>query len=374
MPEVPDESLKRMLSLTRERIRTQHLSLRTEQAYLQWIRRFGEFHGRPLSELGPAEVEAFLSHLATERQVSAATQNQALQALLFFYRQVLGVELPWLGNVTRASHSRRLPVVLTRAEVRALLGHLDGTSWLIAALLYGSGLRITEGMRLRVKDLALERGEIIVRQGKGGKDRVTVLPRALITPLKAHLARLRTWFEEERRRDQPGVSLPYALARKYPHAGTQWGWQYLFPAPTLSPDPCRGGLVRHHLHVKRLQRAVQAAVRQAELTEAASAHTLRHSFATHLLEDGTDIRTLQELLGHSDLKTTMIYTHVMAKGARGVTSPLDREAVFSRESEPPLRPRRRAAGAEPAVDRENHDQHDQRDEHYFGELDDGEGD
>ena len=326
-PDVPDESPQSLLALVRERIRTRHLSLRTEQAYLQWIRRFGEFHGRrPLRELGPADIERFLTHLAVESHVGAATQNQALQALLFLYRQVLGIELPWLDNVTRAAHVKHLPVVLSREEVRSLLARLDGTPWLIASLLYGSGLRLMEGMRLRVKDLALERGELIVREGKGGKDRVTMLPAALVTPLRAHLARLRGWFEEERRRGQPGVSLPYALARKYPQAGTQWGWQYLFPAPTVCRDPYLGVPVRHHLYPKRVQRAVQQAVRRAGLGQPASCHTLRHSFATHLLEDGYDIRTVQELLGHSDLKTTMIYTHVLTKGARGVRSPLDRPA------------------------------------------------
>ena len=335
-PDVPAESLQSLLALARERMRTRHLSLRTEQVYLRWMRRFGEFHGqRPLRELGPAEIEKFLTHLAVECHVGPATQNQALQALLFLYRQVLGVDLPWLENVTRATSIKHLPVVLTRAEVRSLLAHLDGTSWLIASLLYGSGLRLMEGMRLRVKDLALERGELIVREGKGGKDRVTMLPEALAIPLRAHLARLRAWFEEERRREQPGVSLPYALARKYPQAGTQWGWQYLFPAPSLCRDPYLGVPVRHHLYAKRVQRAVQQAVRRAGLTQAASCHTLRHCFATHLLEDGYDIRTVQELLGHSDLKTTMIYTHVMNKGAKGVRSPLDREGGGSTRAAAP---------------------------------------
>ena len=325
-PPASDAPLETLLAQARERIRTRHLSLRTEQVYLRWMRRFAAFHGgRPLPDLGPAEVEAFLTHLAVSERVGSATQNQALQALLFLYRQVLGIELPWLENVTRAERDKPLPVVLSRAEVRSLLAHLDGTSWLIASLLYGSGLRLMEGMRLRVKDLALERGELIVREGKGGKDRVTMLPATLVTPLRAHLSRLRAWFEEERRRNQPGVSLPYALARKYPQAATQWGWQYLFPAPTLCRDPYLGVSVRHHLYAKRVQRAVQQAVRRAELTQPASCHTLRHCFATHLLEDGYDIRTVQELLGHSDLKTTMIYTHVMTKGARGVKSPLDRE-------------------------------------------------
>jgi len=316
-----------LLATARERMRTRHLSLRTEQAYLQWLRRYAAFHGggRPLAELGPGEIERFLTHLAVEDRVGAATQNQALQALLFLYRHVLGVELPWLGSVTRAATVKRLPVVLSRAEVRSLLAQLDGTSWLIASLLYGSGLRLMEGMRLRVKDVALERGELIVREGKGGKDRVTMLPAALSTPVRAHLARLRAWFEEERRRDQPGVSLPYALSRKYPQAGTQWGWQYLFPAPTLCRDPYLEVPVRHHLYAKRVQRALQIAVRRAGLSQPASCHTLRHCFATHLLEDGYDIRTVQELLGHSDLKTTMIYTHVMSKGARGVRSPLDQK-------------------------------------------------
>jgi integron integrase len=318
------ESPHSLLARARERMRTRHLSLRTEQVYLRWMRRFADFHGRPLRTLGAGDVEAFLTHLATRCHVGAATQNQALQALLFLFRQVLGIDLPWLGNVTRAAAVKHLPVVLSRAEVRSLLAHLDGTSWLIASLLYGSGLRVTEGMRLRVKDLALERGELIVREGKGGKDRVTMVPAALVTPLKAHLARLRAWFEEQRRREQPGVSLPYALARKYPQAGMQWGWQYLFPAPGLCRDPFRGVPVRHHLYTRRVQRAVQQAVRRAGLTQAASCHTLRHCFATHLLEDGYDIRTVQELLGHSDLKTTMVYTHVMQKGARGVKSPLDR--------------------------------------------------
>jgi integron integrase len=325
-PAAPDAPLEKLLAAVRERIRTRHLSLRTEQVYLQWMRRYAAFHGgRPLGELGPGEIERFLTHLAVECRVGAATQNQALQALLFLYRQVLGTELPWIENVTRAAQVKRLPVVLSRAEVRSLLARLEGTSWLIASLLYGSGLRLMEAMRLRVKDLALERGELIVREGKGGKDRVTMLPAALALPLRAHLARLRAWFEEERRRGQPGVSLPYALARKYPQAGTQWGWQYLFPAPTVCRDPYRGIPVRHHLYAKRVQRAVQEAVRRAGLGQPASRHTLRHSFATHLLEDGYDIRTVQELLGHSDLKTTMIYTHVMSKGARGVRSPLDQK-------------------------------------------------
>jgi integron integrase len=319
-----------LFAVARERMRTRHLALRTEQAYLQWMRRYIEFHNRSHPRrLGAPAVEQFLTHLAVQRKVSSATQNQALQALLFLYRQVLGIELPWLNNVTRAGSAKRLPVVLTRDEVRALLAQLEDTPWLVANLLYGSGLRLSEALRLRIKDLALERGELIVRDGKGGRDRVTMLPAALAVPLRGHLSRLRAWYEDERRRGQPGVSLPTALARKYPQGGTQWGWQYLFPSGSLCPDPYASVPVRHHLHEKSVQRAVQAAVRKAGLTQPASCHTLRHCFATHLLEDGYDIRTVQELLGHSDLKTTMMYTHVMAKGARGVRSPLDREGALA---------------------------------------------
>jgi integron integrase len=316
-----------LLALARERMRTRHLALRTEQAYLQWFRRYLEFHrGRHPGSLGASGLEQFLSHLAVHRKVSSATQNQALQALLFLYRHVLEIKLPWLDGITRAAPARRLPVVLSRLEVRALLAQLHGTPWLVASLLYGSGLRLMEAMRLRVKDLELERGELIVREGKGSKDRATMLPASLDNSLRAHLDRLRAWYEEERRRAHPGVSLPFALARKYPEAGTRWGWQYLFPAASLCRDPYTALSVRHHLDEKIIQRAVQGAVRKAELTQPASCHTLRHCFATHLLEDGYDIRTVQELLGHSDLKSTMIYTHVMAKGARGVRSPLDRQA------------------------------------------------
>jgi len=315
-----------LFAAARDKMRTRHLALRTEQAYLQWLRRYVAFHHRKHPrELGAPEVEQFLTHLAVDRKVSAATQNQALQAILFLYRHVLEIQLPWLDNVTRASPAKRLPVVLSRAEVRTLLVQLQGAPWLVANLLYGSGLRLMEGLRLRVKDLQIDRGELIVRQAKGGKDRVTMLPSSLETPLRAHLARLREWFEQERRRGRPGVSLPFALARKYPQAATQWGWQYLFPSVALVQDAQTGQPVRHHLQEKIIQRAVQSAVRKAGITQPASCHTLRHCFATHLLEDGYDIRTVQELLGHADLNTTMIYTHVMSKGAQGVRSPLDRE-------------------------------------------------
>jgi integron integrase len=276
-PEVHLELPPGLLALARERMRTRHLALRTEQAYLQWLERYVAFHdGRHPRELGAPGIERFLTHLAVHRKVSAATQNQALQALLFIYRHVLEIGLPWLDNITRATHEKRLPVVLSRQEVRSLLAQLQGTPWLVASLLYGSGLRLMEAMRLRVKDLAIERGEVIVREGKGGKDRVTMLPAALESSVRAHLERLRGWYEEERRRARPGVSLPFALARKYPEAGTRWGWQYLFPAAALCRDPYSGLPVRHHLHEKIIQRAVQGAVRKAELTQPASCHTLRH--------------------------------------------------------------------------------------------------
>ncbi len=320
-----EEKPRGLLAVARERMRARRLAYRTEQAYLDWIRRYIAFHGkRHPRDLGAPEVEQFLTHLAVGRKVAASTQNQALQALLFLYRHVLGLELPWLENVTRASRPRRLPVVLSRAEVRALLGELQGTPWLVASLLYGSGLRITEALRLRIKDVVLDRQELIVRDGKGGKDRVTVLPEVLTGAISEHLRRLRPWFENERRRAAPGVSLPAALARKYPNAATQWGWQYLFPSRTTCKDPYTGQVVRHHLYDQTVQRAVQQAVRRAGINQPASCHTLRHCFATHLLEDGYDIRTVQELLGHADVKTTMIYTHVMQKGAKGVKSPLDR--------------------------------------------------
>jgi integron integrase len=314
-----------LFEVTLERMRTRHLARRTELAYLGWIRRYVAFHGRRSPrELGASEVEAFLTHLAVSGRVSASTQNQALQALLFLYRHVLEIDLPWLENVTRAAKSKRLPVVLSRSEVRAVLGELSGTAWLVASLLYGSGLRLTEALRLRVKDVGFERGELIVRDGKGGKDRVTVLPATVAVPLRSHLECLRIRYERERRRGEPGVSLPGAMVQKYAVYAVQWGWQYVFPADTACKDAFTGQLVRHHLHERLVQRAVQIAVRKAGITQPASCHTFRHCFATHLLEAGSDIRTVQELLGHADVSTTMLYTHVLGHGAMGVMSPLDR--------------------------------------------------
>jgi integron integrase len=315
-----------LFEVAREKIRTRHLALRTEQAYLHWMRRYVRFHGRRHPrEMGAGEVEAFLTHLAVEGKVAASTQNQALQAILFLYREVLDTNLPWLQNVTRASLPKRLPVVLSSTEVRSLLAQLDGTCWLIASVLYGSGLRLMEAHRLRIKDLGLERGELIVRDAKGGRDRVTVLPATVVTPLREHLAKLFDRFERQRKLREPGVWLPTAVARKYPDASIQWGWQWVFPANSLCRDAYTGKPTRHHQHEKILQRAVQTAVHKARILQPASCHTFRHCFATHLLEAGCDIRTVQELLGHADVSTTMIYTHVLGKGAMGVKSPLDRQ-------------------------------------------------
>jgi len=315
----------RLLDRVRERIRVKHYSLRTEDAYLQWIRRFILFHGkRHPREMGAAEVEAFLSHLATAGRVSPSTQNQALSALLFLYREVLEIELPWLDGVVRAKRPRHVPVVLTENEVRALLAQLDGTRWLVACLLYSSGLRVLEGLRLRVKDLDFERREVTVRDGKGAKDRRAMLPERLIEPLRAHLERVRGLHERDLAEGFGEVYLPFALARKYPKAGRSWPWQYVFPSRNRSADPLDGVIRRHHLDEKVVQRAVSAAGRAAGIAKPVSPHVLRHSFATHLLAAGYDIRTVQELLGHKDVSTTMIYTHVLNCGGRGVQSPFDR--------------------------------------------------
>lgn len=313
-----------LLAAVRERIRYRHYSYRTEEAYVGWIRRFVAFHGRRHPrEMGAAEVEAFLNHLANERHAAAATHNQALSALLFLYRDVLGVELPWLGELDRPKQPRRLPVVLTRQEVRQMLARMEGCAGLMATLLYGTGMRLMECARLRVKDVDLARGEITVRHGKGGKDRVTMVPNALAGPLREQLARARLAWHDDRARGAPGVELPGALAAKYPKAGEAWGWFWVFPAAHASRDPRSGMRRRHHVHEEAIQRAVKRAVRAAGIAKPATTHTLRHAFATHLLESGYDIRTIQELLGHRDVATTMIYTHVLNRGGRGVTSPLD---------------------------------------------------
>lgn len=314
----------RLLDRVRSRIRVKHYSFRTEETYLGWIRRFILFHDkRHPAEMGAREVEAFLSHLARVGKVAASTQNQALAALLFLYREVLAIKLPWLEDVTRAKRPQRLPVVLTVAEVRCLLGQMNGLWGLMARLLYGSGMRLMECVRLRVKDIDFSRHELLVRDGKGAKDRVTVLPDTLHTPLHSHLQFVKTQFEDDLEHGLGEVYLPFALARKYPNAASEWVWQYVFPSRKLSIDPRSRVKRRHHADEKGLQRAMKQAVRKAGLEKPATPHTLRHSFATHLLESGYDIRTVQELLGHKDVSTTMIYTHVLNRGGRGVRSPLD---------------------------------------------------
>jgi len=315
----------RLLDQLRDRIRFRHYSVRTERTYAHWVSRFIRFHGmRHPREMGASEVTSFLSALATQRNVAPATQNQALSAILFLYREVLAIELPWLDDVRRAKKPRHLPTVLTQPEARALLLALEGTHGLMARLIYGTGMRLMECVRLRVKDLDLEKREIVVRHGKGGRDRVTMLPDALVTPLRQHLERVREWHAADRERDVPGVELPGAYARKNPGAGKLWGWQWVFPQRELSIDPRTGIRRRHHLFEQNLQRAISRAAHHAGIAKPVSTHTLRHSFATHLMEAGYDIRTVQELLGHKDVSTTMIYTHVLNRGGRGVVSPLDR--------------------------------------------------
>jgi integron integrase len=301
-----------------------HYSIRTEDAYVQWIKRFILFHGKrhPL-EMGESEVEAFLNHLAVEGNVAASTQNQALSALLFLYKFVLDRPLRDRIDVLRAKRPRRLPVVLTRAEVRAILTQLDDHKHLMACLLYGSGLRLMECLRLRIKDVDFGQNHILVRDGKGQKDRVTLLPRSLIEPLESQIALVRRLHERDLGEGFGRVYLPHALAEKYPNADRQFGWQYLFPAPQRSIDPRTGIERRHHLGETALQKVIRGAVRRAGIVKPASCHSLRHSFATHLLEGGQDIRTVQELLGHKDVSTTMIYTHVLNQGPLGVRSPID---------------------------------------------------
>ncbi len=306
------------------KMRVKHYSLRTEKSYIDWIKRYIlHFDKTHPKDMGAVEVEAFLTHLAVTRNVSASTQNQAKSALLYLYKEVLGVELPWLDNVTQAKVPQRLPVVLTQAEVQAVLSRMDGTMWLIASLLYGSGLRIMEALRLRVKDVDFAQREILVREGKGFKDRVTMLPLSLVQPLKAHLVKVQVLHNDDLNSGHGEVFMPMALARKYPSGGKSWSWQYCFPSVKLSVDPLAKKIRRHHADEKTVQLAVKKAVKLAGIVKLATPHTLRHSFATHLLSGGYDIRTVQELLGHSDVATTMIYTHVLNKGGRGVSSPLD---------------------------------------------------
>lgn len=316
--------MSKLLDDVRQLMRLRHYSYQTEKIYIYWIRQYIYFHHitHP-KDLGAAEVEAFLTHLAVEKTVTASTQNQALFALLFLYREVLQINLPWLEEFTPARKSERVPVVLTKSEVKLILDELKGTNWLIANLLYGSGLRLVEALRLRVKDLDFGFRQIVVRDGKGGKDRFTVLPTKLVEPLREHLEKVKILHESDLRRGLGRVGLPFALKSKYPNAEKEFCWQYVFPSKSVSKNPRDGSTGRHHVSPSSLQKPFKEILRKSRIPKAASPHTLRHSFATHLLQDGYDIRTIQELLGHKELTTTMIYTHVLNQHRSGVRSPVD---------------------------------------------------
>jgi integron integrase len=314
----------KLLDQVRQAIRIRHYSLRTEEAYVQWIRRFILFHNkRHPREMGTEEVTQFLSDLAVNHHVAASTQNQALSAILFLYQAVLNQEIGWVNDVVRAKRPKTLPVVLTREEVKSVLGCFPGTTWIMASLLYGSGLRLMECIRLRVKDVDFSYNHIVVRDGKGAKDRVTMLPLNVKDRLLQHLQGVRKLHTRDLKEGFGSIYLPYALEKKYPNANREWAWQYVFPAAKRSLDPRTGIERRHHVSKLVLQRAVKEAIRKAAIPKVASCHTFRHSFATHVLEAGYDIRTVQELLGHKDVSTTMIYTHVLNRGGRGVQSPID---------------------------------------------------
>ena len=318
----------KILDQLRNKIRLCGYSIRTEKTYVDWSRRFILFHGKKHpKDMGAEEVEQFLTHLAVRCNVAASTQNQAKCAILFLYKEILNQDLDWLKNVKSAKRSERVPVVLTKSEVEALLSALDGTYWMAGHILYGAGLRIMECVRLRVKDIDFEMNQITVRDGKGKKDRRTVLPNVIKDNLKRHLMKVKALHENDLSKGYGEVYLPFALERKYPSANKEWGWQYVFPSKIRSVDPRSGKTRRHHIDEKMVQRAIKKAAKISRIYKQASCHTLRHSFATHLLESGYDIRTVQELLGHKDVRTTMIYTHVLNKGGQGVISPSDRLTV-----------------------------------------------
>jgi len=317
----------KLLDQLRDRIRLKHYSRRTEDVYLDWAKRYILYHKkRHPQEMGKREIEEFLTYLATERNVAAATQNQAKAALQFLYKEVLEIQLPWLDEVEQAKKPKRLPVVLTEKEVQALLAQIPQAYAMLARLMYGTGMRLLEIFRLRVQDIDFDRCEVLIREGKGAKDRVTMLPQSLKVPLQEHLKQVKRLHEQDLLKGHGEVWLSDSVARKYPNAGREWIWQYVFPSARLSVDPRSGVTRRHHLDEKGLQRAIKQAAADAGLTKNVTPHTLRHSFATHLLQAGYDIRTVQELLGHKDVQTTMIYTHVLNKGGMGVMSPLDRLA------------------------------------------------
>jgi integron integrase len=325
MQVLPTAPKAKLLEQVRQAIRTRHYSYMTEKAYVHWIRRFILFHNkRHPAEMAEAEIGQFLSSLATNSHVAASTQNQALNAILFLYREILNKEIGYVNGVVRAKRPHRLPVVLTRQEVRSILSCLNGTDWIMSMLLYGAGLRLMECLRLRVKDIDFANNQIIVRSGKGDKDRHTMLPAAVKESLTKHLDLIKRQHQRDLQRGLGRVTLPDALERKYPNAGIEWSWQWIFPATSHYADKVTGERRRHHLHESVLQKAMREAVQKAGVAKPASPHTFRHSFATHLLEDGYDIRTVQELLGHRDVSTTMIYTHVLNRGGKGVLSPADR--------------------------------------------------
>ncbi len=323
-PQFSSLEFQKLLQQVRNVLRVKHYSIRTEESYVRWIEYYIRFHhNQNPAQMGKMEAQNFLTHLAVQKKVAASTQNQALSALLFLYKEVLGQPLEWLNDVERAKRPERIPTVFTRKEVKAILQQLEGTKWIMANLLYGAGLRLMECLRLRVKDLDFGFQQIAFRDGKGKKDRITMFPESLVKPLTEHLVRVRTLHDADLKEGFGSVYLPDALDRKYPDAATQWAWQYVFPSKKRSKDPRTGAHQRHHVDENVLQRAVQEAIRLAGIHKPGSCHTLRHSFATHLLEKGYDIRTVQELLGHKDVETTMIYTHVLQKGARAVRSPSD---------------------------------------------------
>ena len=331
-PETPPKLLDQL----KRCIRDKHYSLRTEEVYVYWVRWFIRFHGlRHPVEMGAAEVKTFLSYLANERHVAVSTHRQALCALLFLYKEVLGVELPWMDNLHRPTKPARLPTVLTPGEAEAVFQRMQGTHALMAQLMYGTGMRLMECVGLRVKDVDFTRREITIRHGKGGKDRMTVLPLSLAGGLREQIAAARVLFDADRAEQRMGVALPDALELKYPRAGMHWGWFWVFPSDHESTDPRSGVIRRHHMYEQTYQRAIQRAATEAKIVKRVTSHTFRHSFATQLLESGYDIRTVQELLGHSDVSTTMIYTHVLNRGGRGVHSPMDalRQSRFAAEQD-----------------------------------------